>query len=31
MAQECAWSIGLLLAGHLLWKKAAHKLTVQGG
>jgi ABC-2 type transport system permease protein len=31
MAQECAWSIGLLLAGHLLWKKAAHRLTVQGG
>jgi ABC-2 type transport system permease protein len=29
--QECAWSVGLLLAGHAFWRKAARKLTVQGG
>lgn len=29
--QEAAWCAGLLLAGHLFWKRAARKLTVQGG
>jgi len=31
MAVEFAWAAGLLLLGHVVWRRATRKITVQGG